>query len=162
MSWLWSKIDAFLAAAAIAAMGVAGAQGQAFMVQYMQRLAGQLDQARAHFADVQTGLRYRVMGDAVRAELEAAARARVTSLERAYGAVKAANVLTRPVAMLRNLESDALAGTERSFVPALPLSAEAVAYTLAGMICGFALYEIVKLPVVAIARGPRRRKFRKR
>jgi hypothetical protein len=162
MSWFGEKLDSFLAAVLIAVCAIAGSQGEAFTVQYIQRLGGHLDEARSHLADVQTGLRYRVMGDTVRGELEAAAKARVTTLDIAYSKVKNANVLTRPIAILRYGEPSILEGTERDFVPALPLSRDAIIYTIFGMLAGFALYEILRVPVVAILREPRRRKFRKR
>src|SRR4051812_7517996 len=101
MSWFGEKLDSFLAAVLIALCGIAGSQGQAFAVQYIQRLGGHLDEARDHLADVQTGLRYRVMGDTVRGELETEAKGRVAVLDVAYSAVKDANVLTRPIAILR-------------------------------------------------------------
>jgi hypothetical protein len=37
-----------------------------------------------------------------------------------------------------------------------------IAFTIIGMIVGFAAYEVVKFPVVLLLREPRRRKFRKR
>ncbi len=162
MSWFGEKVDAFLAAGLIAVCGVAGSQGQAFTVQYIQRLGGHLDEARDHLADVQTGLRYRVMGDAVRGELEAAAKSRVATLDLAYTKAKNANVLTRPIAIIRYGEPSILEGTERDFVPALPASRDGILYTVFGMILGFVLYEVLRLPVAAILREPRRRKFRKR
>ena len=162
MSWLGEKVDSFLAAGLIAVCGIAGSQGQAFSVQYIQRLGGHLDEARDHLADVQTGLRYRVMGDTVRGELETAAKDRVAVLDRAYSKAKNANVLTRPIAILRYGEPSILAGTEKDFVPALPASRDGVIYTVFGMLLGFALYEFLRLPVLFILREPRRRKFRKR
>ena len=162
MSWLAEKIDAFLAAAVVALMGVIGSQGQAFTVQYVQRLGGHLDEARIHLSDVQGGLRYRVMGDTVRAELETDAKTRVATLQRAYDAVKGANIFIRPLAILRYGDVDVIAGTKRDFVPALPMNADAIIYTLVGMIGGFVIYEVVRLPVLLILREPRRRKFRKR
>ncbi len=162
MSYFGQKVDSFLAAALIAACGVAGSQGQAFAVQYIQRLGGHLDEAREHLADVQTGLRYRVMGDTVRGELETAAKDRVAVLDVAYSKAKNANVLTRPIAIIRYGEPSILAGTERDFVPALPASREGIIYTVFGMILGFVFYELLRLPVRAILHAPPRRKFRKR
>jgi hypothetical protein len=162
MSWFLQKLDAFLAAAVIALTAAVASQGQAFVVQYLQRAGGHLDEARSHLADVQTGLRYRVMGETVRGELEVDAKARVAVLTRAYESVKNANVFVRPLAILRNGEADIVAGTRRDFVPALPLDADSITYTFIGAVAGFILYEIVRLPVLLLAREPRRRKFRKR
>ncbi len=162
MSWFGRKVDSFLAAGLIAVCGVAGSQGQAFAVQYIQRLGGHLEEARDHLADVRSGLRFRVMGDTVRAELETEAKARFAVLDRAYGKAKNANVFTRPIAIIRYGEPTILAVTERDFVPALPASRDGIIYTVFGMLAGFAIYEILRLPVVALLREPRRRKFRKR
>src|ERR1700722_8200199 len=106
MSWFLQKLDIFLAAAVIALTAAAASQGQAFIVQYIQRAGGHLDEARAHLEDVQTGLRYRVMGDTVRSELEVDAKARVAVLTRAYESVKTANVFMRPVQILRTGEPE--------------------------------------------------------
>ena len=162
MSWFWQKVDVFVAAGFIALAGAVASQGQAFAVQYLQRAGGHLDEARTHLQEVQTGLRYRVMGDNVRGELEAEAKARVATLDRAYSSVKNTNALMRPVAILRYGDRDIIAGTKRDFVPALPATADSITFTIIGMIAGFIVYELVKLPVTAVAREPRRRRFRKR
>ncbi len=118
--------------------------------------------ARAHLADVQSGLRYRVMGETVRVELETAARSRYAKLKKGADAIGGGNVVTRPL-MFATYHDDAIAAaTERDFKPMLPASAGSMFYTLAGMVLGFVLYEIVKFPLVMLVREPRRRKFRRR
>lgn len=160
--WVWRKIDAFMAGAAIAAAGVAASQAQAFMVQYIQRLGGHLDEAKAHLSNVQHGLRYQLMSGTVRQELEADARTRVTALQDAYHAVADANVFIKPIALLRYADKGMLAGTWHDFMPALPTSADSIVMIIIAMVLGFLVYEAVKVPVVALAQEPRRRKFRRR
>jgi hypothetical protein len=132
------------------------------MVQYVQRLGGHLDEARAQLTNVQTGLRYKLMSDTVRGELQAEAQHRVDELQRAYESIARANVFAKPVALVRHADPTMLNGTWRDFVPALPMTPESVTYVIVGMVIGFLIYEVIKFPVLLILRDPRRRKFRRR
>ncbi len=161
MEWIAHKIDTFIAAIVIAAFAVAASQSQAFVVQYTQRLGGHLDEARAHLSQVQTGLRYRLMSDTVRGELETDAKRRANELQAAYDSITKANTFAKPVVLIRHADPTMLKGTWHDFVPALPLSSESVVYVFVGMVLGFFIYEIVKAPLLLIA-SPRRRKFRRR
>jgi hypothetical protein len=162
LEWLSEKLDTFVAAVVVAVMAIAASQSQAFMVQYVQRLGGHLDEARAQLTNVQTGLRYKLMSDTVRGELETEAKLRVGDLQAAYDSIAHANVFAKPVALVRHADPTMIEGTWRDFVPALPMNSESVAYVIIGMVIGFLLYELVKLPLLLILREPRRRKFRKR
>ncbi|TAL01869.1 MAG: DUF2937 family protein [Rhodospirillaceae bacterium] len=162
VSWFWQKLDLFLAATVIALAGVAASQGHEVIVQYIQQLDARVDQARDHLTDVQTGLRYRVMGDTVRAELEAEAQGIFNTLKQKQDAVVGANALTRPVALARHRDKAILANTWHGFRPALPTTAGAALYAVIGMILGFIAYEAIKVPIMFIVREPRRRKFRRR
>ena len=162
MSWFWEKFDAFMAAAVIAVAGVIGSQGQAFTTQYLERAAVQLAAAEAHLADVQNGLRYRVMGEIARNDLETEARNSVAALHKARDAVARGNVVTRPVALL-TVAPKALRGAAlRDFTPTLPADVDSIIYAVVGMLVGFVLYETIKLPFVALLAEPRRRRFRRR
>jgi hypothetical protein len=162
VDWIWRKLDSFLSGTVIAVSGVAASQAQAFMVQYVQRLGGHLDEAKAQLNSVQHGLRYQLMNETVRKELETEASNRVAQLQNAYTAITDANVVTKPFALLRHADSTMLAGTWRDFVPALSASADSITYVVMAMILGFIVYEGIKLPVTMILVEPRRRKFRKR
>jgi hypothetical protein len=161
LEWIARKIDTLLAAVVIALAAVAASQSQAFIVQYTQRLGGHLDEARAHLSQVQTGLRYRLMSDTVRGELETDAKHRTAELQAAYDSIAKANSFAKPVALIRHADPTMLRGTWRDFVPALPLTPESFVYVLVGMLLGFIVYEVVKAPF-ALVLSPRRRKFRKR
>src|SRR5690606_35559404 len=99
----------------IAVTGIAASQGQTFIVQYIQRLGGHLDEATSQLVSVQTGLRYKLMSGAVRAELEADAQARVDQLQSAYDAITGANIFTRPFAFFGHAEPSIVAGTWQDF-----------------------------------------------
>jgi hypothetical protein len=162
VAWFWRKLDVFVGGSVVAVAGVAASQAQAFVVQYVQRLGGHLDEAKAQLSNVQHGLRYQLMSDTVRQELEAEAQRRVAVLQEAYHAIADASVFTKPLALLRHADNTMLAGTWRDFVPSLPTSSESFIYIVVAMILAFAAYEFVKLPVVALMLEPRQRKFRKR
>lgn len=161
VDWFFRKLDTFLGAVVVAASGVAASQAQAFIVQYVQRLGGALDEAKLVLNNVQHGLRYQLMSDTVRKELEADASRRVGELQSAYSAIADANFVAKPIQLLRHADPTMIAGTWHDFTPMLPANADGIGYVIAGMILGFVVYEIIKLPVVLLAE-PRERKFRRR
>lgn len=162
MSWIWKKIDMLIGAICATAAAMAASQTQAFLQQYLQRLGGHLDEARLYLDNVQTGVRYQVMSDAVRRELETEAQARVSELQTAFDAISNAGVFARPFVFLREFDDGILTGTMNSFVPALPLESSALVYVIVGMVLALVIYEIIKLPFVAIFHQPRKRRFKKR
>ena len=162
VEWIAHKLDAFLAAVVIAAVAIAACQSQAFVIQYLDRLGGQLNAAKVELAGVETGLRYKLMSDTVRQEIETSARSRAQTLQGSYDTVVHTNVFIRPVALARWGDPGLMDATWRGFVPALPVTPGSVAFTVIGMILGFLIYEVIKFPFILLIREPRRRKFRKR
>jgi hypothetical protein len=162
VKWIWRKLDTFVGAVVIALTGIGASQGQAFIAQYLQRLGGHLDEANAQLLNIQTGLRYKEISEAVRTELEADAQDRIESLQGAYDAITSANIFTKPFMFLGNAESAIVAGTWRDFVPVLPLDGASITYAFMGMILGFFIYEVMKLPISAFTQGSHRRRFRRR
>ena len=161
VDWIWRKIDTFIGAVVVAAAGIAASQAQAFMVQYVQRLGGALDEAKRQLTAVTTGLRFQLMSEAVQKELKAEAEARVRALQDAYQAIVDSNVIAKPFMLLRHADPVMLEGTWRDFVPMLPTSSDSIFYIAMAMILGFLVYEFVKLPILLLTE-PRQRKFRKR
>lgn len=159
--WFWQKVDVFIAAIFVAVAGIMACQGHEVIEQYIQRLAAETDQARLHLLDTQAGLRYRVMGDAVRAEHEAEAKGRFDQLKRALDTVAHAPQPIRPLAMIKAHDAETLAKARAEFRPAMPSTIGDVIYGLVGALIGFVIYEIAKLPVLLI-REPKRRRFRRR
>lgn len=159
--WFWQKVDVFVAAIFVAVAGIAACQGHEVMVQYLQRLSTEVNEARLHVIDTQTGLRYRVMGDQARAELEADAKTRFNVLNHALDSVAHANPLLRPLALVKTHDGETLSETWREFRPTVPATAGGAVYAFIGMLIGFAIYEVIKLPILVV-RQSRRRRFRRR
>ncbi|MHB1206259.1 MAG: DUF2937 family protein [Rhodospirillaceae bacterium] len=162
MEWIARRIDTFLAAVIIAAAAIAACQSQAFIMQYLHRLDGELTTAKVELAGIQTGLRYKLMSDTVRQEIETAARTRTQALQSSYDSVAKTNLFVRPLVLARSGDPALMDATWRGFVPALPETPGSIAFAVVGMILGFAVYEAVKFPFLLLLREPRRRKFRKR
>ncbi len=162
MTWIIRKLDMLIGAGLAAIAGMAASQVQAFIVQYVQRLGGHLDEALANLDRIRNGVRYQTMSDVVRRELETDAALRVDELRSAYDAISQSGVITRPFTFLSRADDAIVAGTLRDFVPAVPLDSSAIFYVLAGIVVALAAYEIVKFPFALILSQPRRRKFKKR
>jgi len=161
VEWVWRKIDVLAAATSVAAASIAASQGHAFMTQYQERLSRDLEQARAQVNDIKTGLRYKLMSDIVRTELETTAQARFDQYNAAHTAIAGASVLSRPYMLMRHREPRLIAETERAFVARLPRDVGGIFYTVLGALLGFLAYEVLKFPLGLLAR-PRTRKFRRR
>jgi hypothetical protein len=162
VEWIARRLDTFLAAVIIAAAAIAACQSQAFIIQYMHRLNGELTTAKVELAGVETGLRYKLMSDTVRQEIETAARTHAQTLQGRYDSVAKTNLFARPLILARSGDRSLIDATWRDFVPALPLTPGSIAFAVIGMILGFVVYEAVKFPFLLLIREPRRRKFRKR
>jgi hypothetical protein len=162
MEWFWSWIDRLLGAIAVGVFGVAGSQLAPLIGQYVTRAAAHLAAAEAKFADIQTGLKYQVMAETVRADLAAAARAEIAAAKADHDPVAIAGIVTKPFRLWQHADSALFDETWRNFVPALPTTAEAVTYTVIGVLLGFLVYEVLRIPAVAIATGEPKRRFRRK
>jgi len=162
VEWIWRKVDILIAAVFVAVAAIGASQSHAYMVQYQERLSRDLSIARDRLQDIKTGLRYKLMSDVVRTELEANAQARFEQLDGAHSSIAGANVITKPFALLRHQDPALMADTGKTFVPRLPRSSGGIVYSALGVVLGFALYEALKFPVLFLARDSRRRKFRRR
>lgn len=162
MSWIWRKLDTFLGAMVIALTGITASQGQTFITQYLQRLGGHLGEAETQLAAIQTELRYKLMDETVRVELEANAQSRVSDLQNAYDGIINANIFMRPFTFFGHAESAIVAGTWDGFMPALPLDTASIIYVFMGMVLGFLIYEFMKLPTFVFKHRSTRRRFRHR
>lgn len=162
VSWIWRKLDTFLSAVVMTLTGIIASQTQAFITQYLQRLGGHLDEAEAQFANIQTGSRYKLMDETVRVELKANAQSRIDDLQSAYDSIGGADIFMRPFSFFGHAEPAIVTGTWSGFTPALPLDMASIIYVLMGMILGFLVYELIKLPIFFFARRSDRRRFRHR
>jgi len=132
--------------------GAAGvAQFPAFYRQYLQQISGRLAQAAEDLGPVIADARARGLsvpdylaraareGGDLTGTLVAGYRATWSSfqrLEQSYAALSQAAVVERPLAFLRYLQPEVAARTLRDFAPALPLTAEGLAYAAAGGLLG--------------------------
>lgn len=162
MDWVWHKIDVLIAAIFVAVAAVTASQGHVFMSQYQARLGHDLQAARAQVADIRTGLRYKLMSDVVRTDLENTAQTRLREVNTAHTAIAEAGTVTRPFAFIRHRDPALMTATGQNFVPALPRDGSAVFYAFIGALIGFAIYEILKFPLALLLREPRRRRFRRK
>lgn len=160
MEWFWRRSDVLAAAVFVAGAAIGASQGYAFMTQYEDHLSRDLGLARARVTEIKTGLRYKLMSDVVRSELETAAQTRLDQLNIAHTAIAGAGI-TKPYAFMRYREPTLVAETRRDFVPRLPQSAGSIIVTVLAALIGFLAYEVVKFPVLMLAR-PKQRKFRRR
>ena len=161
LSWFIEKFERFLAAAWIAAFGLAASQVTPFATQYMARTATDLSRAEARLADVQVGLRFQTMAETVRQELATEATQNRSKAQATHDAVAKTTPLLYPFALWRSAQPDIRSATWEAFVPALPVSTWAILFTLMSALIGFGIYELIKWPIVMVLQAPRRR-FRKR
>ena len=126
----------------------------AFSDQYLQRLGGRLDQARfdvyriaqaaeaenmsltayIHTFTASDQSPHRRQGRIMQEQITQLAR-----LERAFGALRAAGDITRPIVFLRYAETEMVASTLSDFSPGLPLSAAGFGYAMIGALGGLAV-----------------------
>jgi hypothetical protein len=156
-----------------ALFGGAGAiglgQAPAFYEQYLQRMAGRLDQARAgvdrvrqdaeargESLDDYIGLSLTDTSERAREAGQRALEAVETRdrLEASYASLSEASVLERPIAFVETFEPDLAEATMRAFAPGLPLSAEALVYAGIGMLIGLALLSGLEGSGRALVRSP--------
>lgn len=130
-------------------------QGPEFMQQYLQRLGGHLDEARRqvaiyqHTAD-QSGvtLEHFVQQTAANADPSVARLGQVvqdsikreTSLQAAHDALLHAAPWERPMVFLRHVDVSIARATVAVYKPAMPTTAEGLAYALSGMLLMLAFY----------------------
>lgn len=143
-------------------VGLCFAQVPAFIQQYMQRLGGHVDEARLSVGRVSTDASLRTLDASSSQLLTASLEQRLRGLEGGEQAISGASATIRPFVFLRELDVDIANATLNLFEPAVPLSLAGVAYGLVGMVAGWLLYELVKMPVgLAARRNPRDRSRRR-
>ncbi|MDX2222533.1 MAG: hypothetical protein SFV21_07285 [Rhodospirillaceae bacterium] len=162
MTWLWERIDRLLCAVAVAFGAAMAAQLDPLATQFLARTGPWVAAAEAHLADVRTGLKYQVMADTVRRDLERAAEAELSRRRALHDPVARAGPVGRPLALLRVRGQAPMAETWASFVPALPRGAGATVYAVIGLVLGFLAYEALRWPVMKLVVDPPKRRFKRR
>ena len=98
MGWAWAKIVALIGAGVAAVFAAGSAHGPAFVQAYLQRLAGNIDEARRTVGELRDGATARVVADdGSRERLVEAFGARLSDLETSRAAITEAHPLWRPV-----------------------------------------------------------------
>lgn len=161
MTWLLGRLDRLIGTILGAIVGLAASQTQAFIQAYLQRLGGHRDEARAAYLKLQAGefLPGAALQSQERAAQERLADAfgrRAEELSQAYSAIANAEVFERPFRFVTHFDRAIAEAALTNFTPSLPLDSASLVFALTGMVSGWLLYEIIKLPLRVIAR-PRRR-----
>jgi Protein of unknown function (DUF2937) len=132
-------------------------QGPEFMQQYLQRIGGHLDEARRQLGvfqqtAAQAGLSLDQFISQTGANADPAvaklggvmtgAADRVASLQSAHDALLHSALWERPFLFVRHLDVQIARATGAVYQPAVPTTAEGLAYALTGMLILLALYHI--------------------
>ena len=157
MRWTLRKCDALLGTILAAVAGVAFAQLPAFIQQYLQRLGGHVDEAQFSLVQITTNASVRTLDVPARQVLTVSLEQRVSALESGEQAIGGASASVRPFIFLRELDTDIAVATLRAFEPAVPLSSAGLIYGLAGIVAGWLLYELLKVPAGLVVRRRRTR-----
>ena len=146
MSWLTRKLDSLIGAVFGGVGGAAASQFDAFVLQYLQRLGGHMDEAQRSYKMALDPEHYRDMATEVRAMLLAEARKRVDELDSAFRSISDSDILHRPFAFLSNMDSGIAARTLETFRPVLPFDLAGLVYAGTGILLGLIVYELLKAP----------------
>jgi hypothetical protein len=152
--WFDGIVDRVLAVAG----AVLFSQAPEFFQQYLQRLGGHLDEARRSLAQFEQTAAHAglALADYIKrtaanadpavaklADVMAAAAERVEKLAAAFAALRDAGLWSRPFVFLRDLELAIARATWADYKPAVPTTAEGLAYAAAGMAVFLAIYHLV-------------------
>ncbi len=156
MAWITRKLDTLVAAAFAGTAGASVSQLEEFVQQYLQRIGGHLDEAQRNYQTILDGERYRDMAQQTREILLGDAAARVHEIQSAYNAISEAGFMGKPVAFLAHMDQTIALRTIENFTPALPITVESLIYAGIGLVLGFVVYELIKLPFSLLFRGDRK------
>ncbi|MDX2186865.1 MAG: DUF2937 family protein [Opitutaceae bacterium] len=148
---------------------VLAAQGPSFMLQYLQRLGGHLDEARRQLALLvsaaeKSGRPWREWAESAQANSDAAvaelgkviidSHARVEHLQQAHDSLAQASVFSRPIVFLRDLDTQVFSGTWSDYSPTVPTTVEGAVYAFVGMVLAWSLYSLLTEPARRLASRP--------
>jgi len=146
MGWLVRKLDMLGGAVFAGTAGAATSQLQAFIGQYLQRLGGHLDEAVRNYETILGSDRYQSIAPQTRDLILGDAQARVEEIRTVHDAILNAGLFTKPFVFLSRLDTGIAERTLEHFTPALPLDVEGLVYSAMGLLTGFVVYELIKLP----------------
>ena len=155
MGWITRKLDTLVAAVFAGTAGASVSQLQEFIQQYLQRIGGHLDEAQRNYQTILESDRYREMAQQTRDILLNDALGRVQEIQASHDAIANAGFMARPYVFLVNMDRTIAARTLENFTPALPVDVESLIYAAIGLVVGFAVYELLKLPFALMFRRKR-------
>ena len=161
MEWLLRKLDTLIGAVFAGIAGAAASQLRAFMVQYLQRLGGHVDEARRAYDAVLNGERYQAMAAPARELIAQDALNRLDELRGAHDAIQGAGLLAKPFIFASHLDLAIAGRTWETFTPALPVDLAGLVYAAMGLLVGLIAYEIVKAPFAVAGRRDKARATRR-
>ncbi len=153
MGWLTRKLDTLMAAAFAGTAGAVVSQLQEFIQQYLQRIGGHLDEAQRNYQTVLESERYREMAQQTRDILINDALGRVQEIQASHDAIANAGFMAKPFVFLTHMDRIIATRTLENFTPALPVDVESLIYAAIGLVVGFVIYELLKLPFALMFRG---------
>lgn len=147
MNWLLGRLDRLIGTVIGAFGGLAASQTQAYIQAYLQRLGGHIDEARATYQKLQSGGFLPGADGPAQERMAAAFGRRVEDLTQAYNAIANAEVFERPWQFVTHMDRAIAEAALTNFTPALPLDTASLVFALTGVVLGWLLYEMVKLPL---------------
>lgn len=150
MRWVLNKIDSLVGTIIAAVAGLMASQVIAFINAYLQRLGGHLDEARLglHSKNVAGA----ISDETLRAQITAHMQERIDTLEAAQQAIEQAGVFTRPFVFFRHLDQDIALATAQAFHLAVPIEVQSLIFGGAGIVLGWVVWELLKLPLLYFRR----------
>jgi hypothetical protein len=150
MYWIARKLDSLFGAAFAAVFGLATSQFLAFVQQYRQRLGGHFDEMQRTVEQVVSGAAFPNLASDARQQVAQDLTIRAGELQQADAAIRDATPLTRPWAFIQNVDLDIAMATLHDFQPALPLDLVSAVYGASGLLIGWLVWEIVRMPIVLL------------
>ncbi|GAB4177875.1 MAG: DUF2937 family protein [Wenzhouxiangellaceae bacterium] len=146
MSWIGNRLDHLGSAAFGAAGGLVFSQAPAFVQAYLQRLGGHIDEARRTVDALRDGTLLAWLDDQGRIQSVAELSVRLEQLEQMRERLLDAPPWWRPARLLEVADWSIARRAAEDFVPAVPLSPDALLWTALGIVVAALCWDLVKLP----------------
>jgi len=146
MRWFLSRVDMLARTFAAAVLGGGASQFMAFVQQYRQRLGGHLAESQFNIRQTMEGHVYRGLDLERQRSLLSPLETRVNDLNDTNTVLATARPWELPWSFLRTADWDIAAGTFADFQPAMPLDVVSLVYAALGLLVGWLLYGVLKMP----------------
>ena len=146
MKWLLSRVDSFLSTATASVTAIGASQFLTFIQQYRQRLGGHLAEAQLNLRQTIEGPVFKGLDQDAQRILIGPLEGRLNDLNEANTALSTAESWRLPWKFLQNADWDIASAALAEFQPAIPLDLTSVLYTITGLVLGWLIYDILKIP----------------